>query len=93
MSKPFATDAMPTLLNQDAKSAKASIRGGRGGKSRVNGGETVFVSRMISRVSAMIEEMEELRDQLALEEARRVNRGKPATTVNDLRRKRGLPDL
>jgi hypothetical protein len=48
---------------------------------------------LISRVSAMIEEMEELRDQLALEEARQANHGKPSTTVNDLRRKRGLPEL
>jgi len=62
------------------------------GKSRPDGGK-LSVSRMISRVSAMIEEMEELRDQLALEEARQANRGKPATTVNALRRKRGLPEL
>jgi hypothetical protein len=48
---------------------------------------------MLSRVSAMIEQMEELRDQLAIEEARQANRGKPATTVNTLRRKRGLPEL
>jgi hypothetical protein len=48
---------------------------------------------MISRVSAMIREMEELRDQLTLEEARQANRGKATTTVNDLRRKRGLPEL
>ena len=96
LSKPFATDAMPTLLNQDAKSAKASIRGARS-RSPVerpaNGEGGISVSRMISRVSAMIREMEELRDQLALEEARRANHGKPATTVNELRRKRGLPEL
>jgi hypothetical protein len=48
---------------------------------------------MISRVSAVIEEMEDLRDELTLVEARRANRGKSATTVNDLRRKRGLPEL
>jgi hypothetical protein len=48
---------------------------------------------MLSRMSAMIEEMEEIRDQLALEEARQVSRGKPVTTVNALRRKRGLPEL
>jgi len=41
----------------------------------------------------MIEEMEELRDQLALEEARQANLGKPTTTVNVLRRRRGLPEL
>ncbi len=41
----------------------------------------------------MIEEMEELRDQLALEEARQANTGKPTTTVNELRRKRGLQEL
>jgi hypothetical protein len=88
---------MPTLLNQDAKSAKASIKAVQGGRSsvdrRADSGTTFSVSRMISRVSAMIREMEELRDQLALEAARQANRGKPVTTVNELRRKRGLPEL
>jgi hypothetical protein len=40
-----------------------------------------------------INEDDELRDQLALEEARRANQGKPTTTVNELRRKRGLPEI
>jgi len=91
LSKLFVIDAMPTLLNPDAKSAKASTKRGNAGKSA--GGGSLSVSRMISRMSAMIDEMEELRDQLALEEARRANHGKPTTTVNELRRKRGLPAL
>jgi hypothetical protein len=93
VSKLFAIDAMPTLLNQDAKSAKASIKRGRADKAPEPSGGSISVSRMISRMSAMIDEMEELRDQLALEEARRANRGKPTTTVNELRRKRGLAEL
>lgn len=87
--KPYAIDAMPTLLNRDAKSAKASTKGVRTMKPRME----FPVSRMLSRVSALIEEMEELRDQLALEMARQANLGKPVTTINDLRRKRGLPRL
>jgi hypothetical protein len=95
LSKPFVTDAMPTLLNPAAKSAKASTNRRpvkRAVRKPVDGG-SFSVSRMISRVSAMIEEMEELRDQLALEEARQANTGKPTTTVNELRRKRGLQEL
>ena len=84
---------MPTLLNRDAKSAKASTNGKPGDPRRAGGGRRASVSGMISRVSAMIEDMEDLRDELALVEAREVNRGKPTTTVNDLRRKRGLPTL
>ena len=84
---------MPTLLNQDAKSGKASTKGARSAGPGANGRGSLPVSRMLSRVSAMIGEMEELRDPLALEEARQANRGKPTTTVNDLRRKRGLPAL
>ena len=84
---------MPTLLNRDAKNAKVSTSGKPGVAKRATGASLPFVTHMISRVSAMIEEMEDLRDELALVEARRVNRGKPTTTVNDLRRKRGLPDL
>jgi len=83
---------MPTLLNQDAKSAKVSTKR-LSGESRTRGNDGFSVSRMISRVTAMIEEMEELRDQLALEEARRANQGKPVTTVNELRRRRGLAEL
>jgi hypothetical protein len=93
LSKLFAIDAMPTLLNPDAKSAKASTKRGRVSKSAAANGRSLSVSRMITRMSAMIDEMEELRDQLALEEARRANQGKATTTVNELRRKRGLPEL
>jgi hypothetical protein len=75
------------------KSGKAGSKGVRGAKPGADGCRNVPVSRMLSRVSAMIAEMEELRDQLAFEEARQANRGKPATTVNDLRRQRGLPEL
>ena len=84
---------MPTLLNRDAKSAKASISGKPRSARGADGSSNLSVSHMISRVSAMIAEMEDLRDELALVEARRVNRGKPVTNVNDLRRKRGLPEL
>jgi len=96
-SKLFAIDAMPTLLNQDAKSEKASIRRVRSERPRVagaaDGRRGLSVSKMLSRISAMIEEMEDMRDELALEEARQTNRGKPTTTINELRRKRGLPGL
>ncbi len=93
LSKLSATDAMPTLLNRDAKNAKVSTDAKMGVAKRTAEGRPLSVTDMISRVSAVIEEMEDLRDELTLVEARRANRGKSATTVNDLRRKRGLPEL
>jgi hypothetical protein len=85
---------MPTLLNQDVKSAKASIKDAQSSHlAGANGDSALAVSRMLSRVSAMIRDMEDIRDQLALEQARQANHGKPATTVNELRRRRGLPKL
>jgi len=69
---------MPTLQNPERKNASRSISPAR---------------RLEKRVVALAEELEDLRDSVALLNARKANKGGKSYSVAEIRSELGLPPI